>query len=327
MKNPITDIKRKVLVTACASLITIISGCGQQQKLVLVTTESDYVTNVDLNDYYDMNSQNSNENSSNPYANNNYESSDLTLQQVYEANSGDVILSLSDGCSVSTVYYTNDVETYKEYQFLGFDKDGSYVQAYYDSDGNQKVLDSTNQCWYETKNGQVYTLLYPEEGFTEHYISFQHNNMILNDPSVSGDEKMKGVFHIDGTLVMETETMLNGDKVTYRYYLTDDLLVEEIYGLNAKGEIIMHATVEQNATYEIPKDIEAIMDDTEHLRTITVCYPDNPGLNSAFIVSSICPLNMEVFGTQVYGDANGVMKWSDIADSNGEYQDTVLYLK
>ena len=146
--------RKSKLWVACAmaAAMLALTACGKEDKLVLVTTEaaasqSDATTTEDiLADIREEAENTTEEEKKREPASE--EDKKVTLEAIYDANKGDTLLAGGNNYSLNTIYYSDGVEVYSEYQFLGFDEDGTYLQAYEDSNGIVQVLDKEYGYWY-----------------------------------------------------------------------------------------------------------------------------------------------------------------------------------
>ena len=126
---------------AMAAAMLALTACGKEDKRVLVTTEaaasqSDATTTEDiLADIREEAENTTEEEKKREPASE--EDKKVTMEAIYDANKGDTLLAGGNNYSLNTIYYSDGVEVYSEYQFLGFAEDGTYLQAYEDSNGTK----------------------------------------------------------------------------------------------------------------------------------------------------------------------------------------------
>ncbi len=250
----------------------------------------------------------------------------ITLEDLYYANRGDVLLSGGSGCSINTIYYSDGTEVYSEYSFLGFDESGNYTQAYEDSDGNMEILDGANQYWYVLEEGRIYVKIYPEEGASGAMINYNHNELIVTAPSTESGEVITGIYKIEGKLVIETNYTNSLDEVyTYKYFVDDTLLVQEIYCYDEYGEQISYAWVTQNAVYNMPEEILNIKT-AASLRMVTLKYPDGSGFETIYELPDTTPIKLEMYNSTAYIDESCSTPWMG-AQVGGLFADETIYIK
>ncbi len=254
------------------------------------------------------------------------EEKNVTLEELYYANRGDVLLSGGTGCSVNTVYYSGGTEVYSEYSYLGFDDSGNYIQAYEDSDGYFEVLDGSNQYWYVFEEGRIYTKIYPEEGAAGAMINYNHNGLIVKEPSEDSREVISDVYKIDGKLIIETTYTNALDEIyTYKYIVGDNLLVKEIYCYDLYGEQISYAWVTRDAVYNMPEEVLEIKTTTD-MRIVTLKFPDGSGFETLYQVSSTTPIKLEMYSSTAYIDESCATPWMG-AQVGGAFSDETIYIK
>lgn len=250
----------------------------------------------------------------------------LTLDDLYYANRGDVLLSGGSGCSINTIYYSGGTEVYSEYSYLGFDETGNYIQAYEDSDGNMEILDGANQYWYVFEEGRVYTKIYPEEGAAGAMINYNHNELIVTAPTESSGETISDIYRLNGTLVIETLYTNSLDEIyTYQYHVDDALLVQEIYCYDESGEKISYAWVTKDAVYNMPEEIVDIKTKTA-MRIVTLKYPDGSGFETLYEVSETTPIKLEMYNSTAYIDESCSTPWMG-AQLGGLFVDETIYIR
>ena len=109
---------------AMAAAMLALTACGKEDKLVLVTTEaaasqSDATTTEDiLADIREEAENTTEEEKKREPASE--EDKKVTMEAIYDANKGDTLLAGGNNYSLNTIYYSDGVEVYSEYQFLGF---------------------------------------------------------------------------------------------------------------------------------------------------------------------------------------------------------------
>ena len=250
----------------------------------------------------------------------------ITLEDLYYANRGDVLLSGGSGCSINTIYYSGGTEIYSEYSYLGFDESGNYIQAYEDSDGNLEILDGANQYWYVYEEGRIYTKIYPEEGAAGAMINYNHNELIVTAPSAESGEVISDVYRQEGKLVIETSYTNSLDEVyTYKYFVDDALLVQEIYCYDEYGEQISYAWVTKDAVYNMPEEIINIKS-SGTTRIVTLKYPDGSGFETLYEVSDTTPIKLEMYSSTAYIDESCATPWMG-AQVGGAFSDETIYIK
>lgn len=318
---------RYILCALFCAMALCLYGCGQKDELVLVTTEKntgettepDEKTDDEINTVPDAEAETVTEAASE-------DEQKITLEDVQSANSGDALLAGGQGCSINTIYYSNGTEIYSEYRFLGFDENGSYIQAYENSKGDVEVLDNYNQCWYVVQDNAIYTKICPEDGVSARLVDYTHNHTIM---SLSDDETLKNVYRESGRLVFETEYTDNAmEQYTCKYYVTDTLLVDEIYCYDSSDEQLFHAWVTRDVVYNTPDEILDILNGAVQTRTVQVSYPEGDGYNGMYFAPAAYPVILELYQYDAYTDEGCTQLWTkDIADAAGQYGDLEIFLR
>lgn len=304
------------LVLALALLL--LGGCGDKDELVLITTERKTEENTDASEDMGQKQQEPQESdtalSATEAAPSTEEASEadkaVTLEAVHAVNSGDKLLAGGQGCSVNTIYYSSGTEVYSEYRFLGFGEDGSYLQAYENSKGNAEVLDNYNQCWYVLEDNRICTKIYPEEGVTPRLISSTHNDIVF---SLEEAGQLQNVYRENGKLVLETidresdeepesETDTESDnesglashiQYVYKYYVSDELFIDEIDCYDSTGEKISHTWVTRDAVYNTPDEILELLSGNAEQRAVSIEYPQGGGVSNQYLVPARYPVMLE----------------------------------
>ncbi|MBE5943838.1 MAG: hypothetical protein E7258_02850 [Lachnospiraceae bacterium] len=319
--------KLKYIVLLLLLVLIALTGCGND-KVVLMTTEDNQVSDtkeiteseVPVVQIEDLTTEEKNREEATA------EEKNITIAQIYEANSGDVFLKDGKGYSVNTIYYSHGTEVYSELQYLGFDEYGMYMQAYEDSEGYVEVLDSGNLCWYIVRNGQVSTLIYPENGMADIMIDYSHNDMVISDPASSG-ETIVDVYKLNGDLVVETSLVSEFDEEYLNRYVLDEnyrIITGECY---EEDELISSFWTTENAVYNESEELTAIRSDLEK-RLVTVSYPDGSGVEYIYQIPRQCPVELKLFASVAYADEACNTKWVEINPmSDGFYADENIYVK
>ena len=253
------------------------------------------------------------------------EDKQITLQQIYVANNGDALLVDNDGYSVNTVYYADGTEIYSELQYMGFDSDGMYMQAYEDSEGYVEILDSVNMCWYVVEDESVSTVLYPEEGMAAVTIDYTHNNMVMANPK-DGEATITKIYRADGYLVVEVDAITEYDeKLQYKYVMEDDYRILEC-SCYEEGELVSYYWTTTNAVYNEPELITQIKQNSDK-RLITVGFPDGSGIEYIYQVPKEYPVSIKIFGSVAYSDIDCTREWNEISPmTDGNYADENIFL-
>lgn len=318
---------RYILYSLFCFVTLCFCGCGQKDELVLVTTEKK------AEETSEQDEKTEDEADAAPVAENetvteeaSEEEQKLTLEDLQSANSGDALLAGGQSCSVNTVYYANGTEIYSEYRFLGFEENGSYIQVYENSEGDVEVLDNYNQCWYVYEDNALYTKICPENGVSARLVDYTHNHTVI---SFYDDETLCTVYREDGKLVFETEYTDNTEELyTCKYYVDDNLLVDEIYCYDASGEKLFYTWVTRGAVYNTPDEILAILNGEVQTRMIQVHYPEGDGYDNVFLAPTQYPVVLELYQYTVYTDEGCTQLWSkDISGADGLYGDVSIYLR
>ncbi len=331
------SISKKMLFLVLLFLTMTLGGCGDDDKVVMITTE-------DTRDITSEESENENTISEDEYVTeakdtssednqeqNREEATDeekkLTIEEIYQANLGDKLLSDCTGYSVNTIYYSNGSEVYSEFKYLGFDENGIYMQAYEDSDGRVEILDNYNGYYYLVGDNQVSTLIYPEDGVLGIMINYNHNNLIIEQPSEEVSETVKDVYREDGVLVVETDYITElDDKYTYKYYLDDDYKIRELF-CYIEDMLVIYSRTTKDAVYNEPELITDLKADTD-TRLITIKYPNKDGFDMVYQVPADYPVNLGLFEYSAYLDEACTEKWvMDYSVLPGDFTDEIIYLK
>lgn len=311
-----------------AAMLTL-TACGKEDKLVLVTTEaaasqSDATTTEDiLADIREEAENTTEEEKKREEASE--EDKKVTLEDIYNANKGDTLLAGGENYSLNTIYYSNGVEQYSEYQFLGFAQDGTYLQAYEDSNGLVQVLDKEYGYWYLIDtDGICYALIYPEPSVADAIINANHNDMIIS--LTEADQKIKDIYREDGRLVVETDYNNDGDAYVFQYVLDDSYKVLEYYCYDNTGEKVSYSWVTEGIDYTYPDEI-AKVHESMITRTVTFKTMEGKGLESSYTVPVDKPVQLALLEYKAYTDEACTTEWEEKADDSGMYTDEVIYLK
>lgn len=316
--------KYMYLISFLMVLPVSLFGCGQKDKLVMVTTEknkgddslliSDETATVD-----ELTSEEITEEAT-------AEEKAVTIEEIEAANSGDVLLAEGKGCSAATIYYSAGTEVYSENRFLGFGDDGQYMQAYQDYNGDIEVLDNYNQCWYVLSDGDVYVKLCPEDGVSARLIDYNHKHTVV---APYDNEEIQNVYRNSEYLIVETTCEDNsGDAFTYKYYMKDGLKVDEIYCYDSSGEKFSYERITETSDYNTPDELMDLLEGNAETRLVQVIYPDGDGMGNIYTVPKQYPLVLDLYQYQAYSDAACTTPWEESAlDVNGQYIDSVIYLK
>ena len=210
---------------AMAAAMLALTACGKEDKLVLVTTEaaasqSDATTTEDiLADIREEAENTTEEEKKREPASE--EDKKVTMEAIYDANKGDTLLAGGNNYSLNTIYYSDGVEVYSEYQFLGFAEDGTYLQAYEDSNGIVQVLDKEYGYWYLIDEDKTcYALIYPEPNVADAIINTNQN--VLINSLTEADQTIKDIYREDGDLVVETNYKNDNASYVFQYVLDDN---------------------------------------------------------------------------------------------------------
>ena len=327
--------KQKLWVAGImTAMMVVLSACGKEDKLVLVTTETatqsdatqmDASTTEDiLADIREEAENTTEEEKKREDASD--EDKKVTLQMIYDANKGDTLLAGGNNYSLNTIYYSDGEEGYSEYQFLGFAKDGTYLQAYQNSNGLVQVLDKENGYWFLIDTDEIcYALIYPEPSVADAIINTNHNDMIIS--LTEADQTIKDIYREDGNLVVETNYKNESSTYVFKYVLDDSYMVLEYYCYDEAGEKVSYSWVTEGVTYNYPEQIasahEAMM-----TRTITFKIQEGKGLESSYNVPVDRPIQLGLMEYKAYTDEACTTEWEETsADESGMYTDEVIYLK
>lgn len=321
---------KKIAVCSLTLAMTLaLSACGKKEKLVLVTTESaatqtDSGTTEDI--LADIREEAEHTTEEQPERKEASEKDKtVTLQDIYDANKGDTLLVGGENYSLNTIYYSDGVEQYSEYQFLGFAEDGSYLQAYEDSNGLVQVLDKEYGYWYLIDDDKVcYALIYPEPGVADAIINANHNDMIIS--LTEADQTIKDIYRQDGNLVVETNYKNGDDQYVFQYILDDSYKVLEYYCYDANGEKVSYSWVTEGNDYVFPEEI-ATAHESMMTRTVTFKILEGNGLESSYMVPVSKPVQLALLEYIAYSDEACTTVWEEMVPENGVYEDEVIYLK
>ncbi|MBO5426135.1 MAG: hypothetical protein J6A25_11545 [Lachnospiraceae bacterium] len=318
---------RYIFIVVMLGFLLGLCGCGKEDGVVMITTEEEETTkqedtssDIPAVQIEELTTEEASKEDATP------EEKNITIEEIYAANSGDVLLQGSAGYSVNTIYYSDGTEVYSEFQYLGFDESGLYMQVYEDSEGYVEVLDSGNMCWYIVDNNQISTLIYPEEGMAAVMIDYSHNDMVMSNPASSG-ESIADIYRLDGDLVVETTYTSEFDELyTYQYVLDDSLRIMECNCYEGE-ELISYFWTTKDAVYNETEELTAIRDNSDK-RLVTVSFPDGSGIEYIYQVPKQYPVKLKLFGSTAYKDEGYGSEWTEISPmSDGNYADENIYIK
>lgn len=317
--------KMHKLITMAVSItmLSAITGCGDD-KLVMSTTENTRVTTeAEKTEDIDDSTEEASE-----------EEKAITLEQIFEANKGDALLSGSNGFGAELTFYSSGELTGTESYFIGFDSEGNYIQACEDSGGVYRILDRGESCWYVLDQSAVYTLIYPEKDIFEQLVDYYHNDTVytrLEDGS-GVSENISSIYRKDGKLIVETVMNSDGvDGAAYTYVLDDNLRIEEYVCRDTHGNILLTEKTYPDKKYEEPSFLEELRSRDEG-RTITIKYL-NDNTEYSYYVTAHYPVSFEVFSGNVYSDEECQnpcidISWEEnLTDENGLYTDQTVFYK
>lgn len=323
--------RKSKLWAACVMAATMLAltACGKEDKLVLVTTEatasqSDATTTEDiLADIREEAENTTEEQKKREEASE--EDKKVTLEAIYDANKGDTLLAGGNNYSLNTIYYSDGVEVYSEYQFLGFAEDGTYLQAYEDSNGIVQVLDKEYGYWYLIdENKTCYALLYPEPNVADAIINTNHNDMIIS--LTEADQTIKDIYREDGDLVVETNYKNDNASYVFKYILDANYKVLEYYCYDSNGEKVSYSWVTEGNSYAYPEAIETARAST-NMRTVTFRVMEGKGLENSYLIPADIPVQLALLEYKAYTDETCTTIWEETVDDTGAYTDEVIYLK
>ncbi|MGN0390661.1 MAG: hypothetical protein ACI4L2_07585 [Wujia sp.] len=321
---------KKSFVLVMVMALALLSGCKKEDKLVLVTTEAQTATDAVSEDttediLADIREEAESTTEAAPVREEaSEEDKKVTLEDIYNANKGDTLLADGQNYSLNTIYYYNGVEQYSEYQFLGFAEDGTYLQAYEDSEGLVQVLDKEHGYWFLIDENIVYALIYPEPSVADAIINANHNDMIIS--LTEADQTIRDIYREDGDLVVETDYK-NNDEYVFKYILDDTYKVLEYYCYDKAGEKLSFSWVTKGGEYEFADEISSARESMMS-RNVTFKFPESNGLENTYIVPIDKPVQLALLEYGAYSDEACTTVWEETpADSNGFYADEVIYLK
>lgn len=299
------------------------TGC-EDDKLVMVTTESSTEAPVTTEEIASQEDATTEEVVNKVPATE--EEAKITLQQLYEANKGDLLLAGGKNYSLNTIYYLNDEEVYSEYQFLGFDSNGNYLQVYEDSEGFVQLLDKYNCYWYIIENNVLSCLIYPEPGTADTIINYNHNDLIMSPPTETGEE-IKEIYRVDDELTVETSYKSDTEEFVFKYIISDDLKILAYYTYDMEGTMISYSWITDGAVYTVPEEITQMMN-TENKRNVTIAFPNGDAVDNMFIVPAELPVQVRMVEYSAYSDIEFTIPWttSQVTET-GLYGDETIYMK
>ncbi|MCM1288764.1 MAG: hypothetical protein NC240_10680 [Clostridium sp.] len=315
--------KTHKFIVMAAAILPLVTGCGDD-KLVMSTTENTRVTTeAEAADDIDYSTEEASE-----------EEKAITLEQIFEANKGDALLSGSSGFGAELTFYESGEPIGTESYFIGFDADGNYLQACENSNGVYRILDRKESCWYVLDQSAVYTLIYPEEDIFEQLVDYYHNDTVytrLEDES-GVSENISSIYRRDGKLIVETVMTSDGvDGAAYTYVLDDNLRIEEYVCQDTHGNKLLTEKTELNKKYDAPSFLEELRS-RDNGRTITIKYLDS-NTEYSYYVTANYPVSFETFSGSIYSDEACQNQCTDISweenltDENGLYTDKTVYYK
>lgn len=318
-------LKRLGIIIAAFSMMAMLGACGKDKdELVLVTTEATATTTeATTTEEATTEVVASTEEASN-------REKQITFQDLYDANKGDVLLSGGESYSLNTIYYALGEETFSEYEFLGFDGQGMYAQVYEDSDGSIELLDIANSYWYVFKENQLSVLIYPEPLVAAAIIESNHNAMIFGlNGSDGSTEIVQDVYRMDGKLMVETVYGdASGINYLMQYTLDDSWKVQEFNCYSMDGELLSYSFVTAGATYEVPEQISQAQAMEQGYRTITITYVDSDEMDMTYYTPVDIPVELSMIEYQAYSDQACTTTWSEVEpNEDGAYMDVTIYMK
>ncbi len=323
--------RKSKLWAACvmAAAMLALTACGKEDKLVLVTTEA-AASQSDATMTEDILADIREEAESTTEAEKKREEASaedkkITLEDIYNANKGDTLLADGDNYGLNTIYYSDGVEVYSEYQFLGFAEDGTYLQAYEDSNGIVQVLDKEHGYWYLIDEDKIcYALIYPEPGVADAIINTNHNDMIIS--LTEADQKIKDIYREDGDLAVETDYVNDDSQYIFKYILDDSYKVLEYYTYDSTGEKLSYSWVTKGNSYTFPEEI-ATAHESMLNRTVTFQIQEGKGISSSYDVPADKPVQLALMEYKAYTDEACTKTWEETEAENGIYPDETIYLK
>ncbi|MBQ8318871.1 MAG: hypothetical protein IJX85_11055 [Lachnospiraceae bacterium] len=254
----------------------------------------------------------------------------ITVQQLRDANRGDMLLAGGLSYGLNTIYYSGDKEVFSEYHFLGFDDQGMYAQVYEDSDGYIKLLDMSSNYWYIVDDKQLSILIYPEQLVGAAIIDSNHNDMVFSFLDIdSGTELVQDVYRRDGELIVET---LYGNAAGENYYveytLDDNWMVQEYNCFDKDGNKFSYSKVTPGASYAIPDMVTEAKAMADGYRTVNVTFTDGAQLDSTYYTPLNVPIDLSTIEYVAYSDAGCTTPWKEVEpDEAGVYKDVTIYMK
>lgn len=316
------------------------TGCGKADELVMVTTEQGQTATLQdaattTEDPLDQELQAMAENASIEEIAATEEASEseknITFADLYAANRGDVLLANGNSFSMNTIYYAEGVEVYSEYQFLGFDESGNYIQVYEDSDGFVQILDNVNNCWYIYEEGQLYSMIYPEPYVAGAIIESNHNAMIFGmSDGTDGAEYVQDIFRQNGELIVETKYNGSADEGDYifQYVVGEDLKVLAFTCYDESRTKLSYSWVTHGSTYTVSEDIKTASDTSENYRTVVVKFSGGEQMDTTYYLPVSLPLQLRMLEYTAYADEACTTEWAEEEPTaDGTYGDVTIYMK
>lgn len=323
--------RRYLMILMLAAAAFTVTGCGKD-KLTMVTTEKN--TNISSSTDSDKTTESiADEIAATATATEeevvreevSAEEAEITLEQIHKANRGDVLLAGGKGFSLNTIYYANDVEVYSEYQYIGFDENGRYLQAYEDSDGFVQILDASGSSWYIAENNELSVLIYPEPGVGDAIVDYNHNELLVASPD-EAEETIKDIYRANGELTVETSFKTGSAEYIFEYALTDDLKVMAITCFDTEGTKISYGWVTEDASYTIPEAVNALIN-SENLRNVTITFPNGDGVEDIYSIPAEVPVQVKMVEYSAYADYECAIRWKEMdMPEEGLYDDETIYM-
>lgn len=254
----------------------------------------------------------------------------ITIQQLRDANRGDILLAGGVSYGMETIYYSGDKEVYSEYNFLGFDNEGMYAQVYEDSDGYVKLLDMANNYWYVVDENQLSILIYPEQLVGAAIIDSNHNDMVFSfTDSNAGTELVQTVYMREGVLVVETlYGSSTGENYYLEYTLDDNWMVQDYYCYDKAGNKISYSKVLPGESYQVPDMVTEAKAMEAGYRTVNVTFADGAQLDSTYYTPLNVPIDISTIEYMAYSDVSCTTPWKEVEpDETGVYKDVTIYMK
>ncbi len=317
--------KKITLVMAIIAVMCTIVACNKKDdELVLVTTEATTIETTEIT------TEEATTEAGPVIEEAVGRDSNISYEDLYEANKGDVLLSGGVSYGMNTIFYSGEEESFSEYQYLGFDNLGMYTQVYENSDGKLELLDAANMYWYVVEDNALSVLIYPEPLVAAAIIDSNHNAMIFRfADDTNSAEIVQNVYRRDGVLVVESEyANVNGTNFMFEYVLSDDWKVQEVYCYDMERQKQYYSCMTEGVAYEVPEIITKAQAMEQGYRTVSVVFVDGEEIDMSYYTPLDVPVQLSMVEYEAYSDSACTSPWAELEpDENGVYKDVTIYMK